>query len=89
VTNVATVTSKGQITLPAALRRKYGIREGTRLVFLEADDGLRVLREGDLERMFVAFDRMRKDAKLTRAQLKALVKEVRTRLWRERHEGRD
>jgi len=31
----ATVTTKGQLVIPAKLRRKYGIRQGTRVVFLE------------------------------------------------------
>lgn len=35
----ATLTSKGQITLPAALRRALGLRPGDRLVFAQAADG--------------------------------------------------
>ena len=85
----ATVTSKGQVTLPASLRRRLGIREGTRLVFLEAGDEIRVLREQDVNRMFAVFDRMRRDEKLTRSQLTKLIEEARARLWRERHAGRD
>jgi len=34
------------------VRRKYGIKEGSRLVFLEAGEEIRVLREEDLARMF-------------------------------------
>jgi antitoxin PrlF len=35
----ATVTSKGQVTIPASIRRRLGIRAGTRLVFwMEEDD---------------------------------------------------
>lgn len=88
VANVATVTSKGQITLPASLRKKYGIKEGSRLIFVEAGEEIRVLREEDLHRMFAVFDRMRKDEKLTRRKLAAFVEETRARLWRERHAGR-
>jgi len=29
------VTSKGQIVIPAVLRRKYGIRNGTRIIVLD------------------------------------------------------
>jgi len=86
--NVATVTSKGQITLPASLRRKYGIKEGSRLVFLEAGEEIRVLREEDLARMFAVYDRIRRDSRLTRRTLAALVEETRDRLWRERHASR-
>ena len=88
MTNVATVTSKGQVTLPASLRRKYGIKEGSRLIFLEAGGEIRVLREKDLDRMFVVFDRMRRDTRLTRRGLAAFVEETRSALWRERHADR-
>ena len=88
MTNVATVTSKGQVTVPASLRKKYGIKEGTRLVFMEAGDELRVLREEDLDRMFAVFDRIRKDTKVTRKELGALVKRAKARLWSERYARR-
>jgi AbrB family looped-hinge helix DNA binding protein len=38
----ATVTSKGQITLPKRLRERLGLKRGSRIRFrLEADGGLR------------------------------------------------
>ena len=86
--DIATVTSKGQVTLPSRLRRKYGIRKGTRLVFLEAGDELRVVKEQDLDRMFSVFDRIRKATKVTRKELDTLVERVRARLWSERYAGR-
>ncbi|MCX7013307.1 MAG: AbrB/MazE/SpoVT family DNA-binding domain-containing protein [Candidatus Sumerlaeota bacterium] len=43
----ATVTSKGQVTLPAEARRRLGIRAGTRLEFIITDDDrLEVVRIG-------------------------------------------
>lgn len=33
----AYVTSKGQLVVPARLRRKYGIKPGTRICFVERD----------------------------------------------------
>jgi antitoxin PrlF len=43
----ATVTSKGQVTLPVEARRRLGIRAGTRLEFIIKDDGrLEVVRVG-------------------------------------------
>jgi AbrB family looped-hinge helix DNA binding protein len=52
----ATVTSKGQVTLPAETRRRLGIRAGTRLEFIvKGDDRLEVVRLGgsvrDLKRL--------------------------------------
>ncbi len=39
--NSAVVTSKGQLVIPARLRRRYGIRKGTKVVFQE--DGVRLI----------------------------------------------
>jgi AbrB family looped-hinge helix DNA binding protein len=43
----ATVTSKGQVTLPAEARRRLGIHAGTKLEFvISGDDRLEVIRVG-------------------------------------------
>ena len=44
----AKFTTKGQIVIPALLRRKYGIRKGTK-VRIEDDDGQLVLRPETLQ----------------------------------------
>ncbi len=36
---VATLTSKGQITLPAAVRKKLGLAPGDQVDFVESGDG--------------------------------------------------
>lgn len=33
--DIAYVTSKGQVVIPARLRRKYGIKPGTKICFIE------------------------------------------------------
>ena len=33
-------TVKGQIVIPAALRRKYGIKKGTKLIVSDTGDGI-------------------------------------------------
>lgn len=38
----AKLTSKGQITIPRDVRKALGVRAGDRVVFEQADDGLRV-----------------------------------------------
>lgn len=38
---VSTVTTKGQLVIPSKLRRKYGIRKGTRVAIIE--DGPRIV----------------------------------------------
>ncbi len=41
----AKMTSKGQITVPIEVRRKFGLKTGDRLTFVEKDDDLCVVRE--------------------------------------------
>ncbi len=40
----ATFTSKGQLVIPAELRRKHGIQAGTKVKFLEDDFGRIVIQ---------------------------------------------
>lgn len=49
----ATVTSKGQFVLPAAIRRRYHIRKGTRIRIEEVDRGilLRPITDQSIEKV--------------------------------------
>ncbi len=38
--SVSTVTTKGQLVIPAKLRRKYSIRKGTQVAFVEEENRL-------------------------------------------------
>ena len=40
----ATLTSKGQITIPAEVRKAMGLSAGERVVFTQLDDGTTVMR---------------------------------------------
>lgn len=40
----ATVTSKGQITIPADIRKALGLTTGERVIFTQFDDGTTVMR---------------------------------------------
>lgn len=40
----ATLTSKGQITIPAEVRKAMGLAAGERVVFTQLDDGTTVMR---------------------------------------------
>ncbi|MBA4285281.1 MAG: AbrB family transcriptional regulator [Xanthomonadaceae bacterium] len=40
----ATLTSKGQITIPAEIRAALGLDTGERVVFTQLDDGTTVMR---------------------------------------------
>ena len=40
----ATITSKGQITIPAEIRNALGLAAGERVVFTQLDDGTTIMR---------------------------------------------
>lgn len=48
----ATVTSKSMINIPASIRKKYGIKEGDKVVFVESDHGLVLIPVPPLREMF-------------------------------------
>lgn len=85
---VATVTSKGQVTLPVSIRKKLGLRKGSKLIFLDEGREVRLLAGTDLESKFAVFERRAAEIGLTRRRLSALVKEARDRLWRAHYAGR-
>jgi len=39
-TEVSTVTTKGQVVIPSKLRRKYSIKKGTQVAFVEQENRL-------------------------------------------------
>lgn len=41
------ITSKGQVTIPKALRDEYGLLPGTEVEFVQTDGEIRVRRVGD------------------------------------------
>ena len=85
---VARVTSRGQITIPIDIRRKLGVREGDKVIFVEDDDRIFVANAAR-----VAFDNVRRafagEAERlglqTEDDVVALVKEVRREMWEERN----
>jgi AbrB family looped-hinge helix DNA binding protein len=56
----ATVTSKSMINIPAKIRRKYGIKEGTRVVFVEEEGQLILIPVPPIGELF-GVDREHKD----------------------------
>lgn len=51
--DTSTVTQKGQVTIPAAVRRKLGLRTGDRVAFVQ--DGDRVLVQAVEQNVSAAF----------------------------------
>jgi AbrB family looped-hinge helix DNA binding protein len=40
VGEVSTVTSKSTVTIPSRIRRKYGLRQGSKVEFVEIEEGI-------------------------------------------------
>lgn len=56
-----TLTEKGQITIPLAVRKRLGLKPGMRLVFDETVPYLKAIREVDKEQMRSALGCLLKD----------------------------
>ncbi|MCL2633171.1 MAG: AbrB/MazE/SpoVT family DNA-binding domain-containing protein [Oscillospiraceae bacterium] len=89
---VAKITSRGQITIPIDIRKKLGVREGDKVVFIE-DAGRIVVANATK----IAFAQLREafSGEAERLDLKdeqdvvALVDEVRGKMWEERYANND
>jgi antitoxin PrlF len=81
VLDIAKVTSKGQITIPADIRSALGVRSGDKVLFVQADDGSVVLQNSNLqalERAQRGFDGAAAEVGLKdEDDLMALIKNVR------------
>jgi AbrB family looped-hinge helix DNA binding protein len=88
--DVSRVTSKGQVTIPIEMRRKLGLKEGDKVVFMEdggniivANAAMLALKEvqeafvGEAERLGLRDEQDVVD----------MVKEVRREMWEERNGG--
>ena len=76
------VTAKGQIVIPALLRRKYGIKNGTRIVITDNGDSI------TLKPITEQYIRSLRGSLRGKGVLKALVEERRLDQEREDNPGR-
>ncbi|MEM4339368.1 MAG: AbrB/MazE/SpoVT family DNA-binding domain-containing protein [Candidatus Nitrosocaldus sp.] len=49
---IHTVTKLGTISIPVPLRRKYGITKGSKMKFIDGEDGIRLIPLVSLRNMF-------------------------------------
>lgn len=81
VLDVAKVTSKGQITISADVRRAMGVQEGDKVMFVRMDDGSVIMRNSTLDALQEAqstFAHAADNAGLSSEDdLNALIKSVR------------
>ena len=75
------VTSKGQVTIPADIRKNLGLEDGTNVVFLELEDGVLIKSEKNIREALEPFDKRRKALKLTKNDLEREVQEERKKRW--------
>ncbi len=73
------VTSKGQVTIPAEIRKNLGLEDGTNVVFLEVEGGVLIRSEKAIREALEPFDRRREELGLTREDLERDVREERKR----------
>jgi AbrB family looped-hinge helix DNA binding protein len=61
LSETATVTSKSMVNIPAKIRKKYSIKQGTKIVFIEKENGiLELIPVPPLSELF-GVDRRHKD----------------------------
>ena len=89
---VAKITSRGQVTIPIDIRRKLGVKEGDKIIFVE--DGNRIIVVNAAK---IAFANMRtafageadRLGLINEQDVVALVDEVREEMWKERYADND
>jgi AbrB family looped-hinge helix DNA binding protein len=78
VAEVGTVTSKSMITIPSSIRRKYGIKQGDKVQFVEVNGAVMMIPVKDLSEMHG----------MDRAHAKALLEGIRELNREHRKEAR-
>lgn len=88
----AKVTSTGQVTIPTRIRKRLGIKDGDKLVFLEEGNGVKLVNSSLLaiEELQQAMKGEAEKAGITcEDDVVELCKDVRRELYRERYVGND
>lgn len=91
VLEMSTVSSKGQVTISASVRRAIGVRTGDKILFVRRDDGTVSLFNQNMMAMRVAMDAFEGAAEeaglACEDDVSALVREARTEMWAELRAG--
>jgi AbrB family looped-hinge helix DNA binding protein len=69
------LTSKGQVTIPIAVREALGLRPGDEIGFVVENDTVRIMRTATRGEHVVARLRGRGDEPMTTAEIMALTRE--------------
>lgn len=84
---IVKVTSKGQLTVPASIRKEIGLKRGS-YIYMKPLGKLVVMRRVDdfsLDEISGILQEVARERGLTKALLARDVERVRTELWKERY----
>ena len=89
---LAKISSKGQITIPIAIRKKLNLKEGDKVLFLEENNKV-IVKNASYEALKGFQNTMVGEAKkqgiYSEEDVNKIVKEVRRELWEEKYESND
>ena len=89
---LAKISSKGQITIPIAIRKKLNLKEGDKVLFLEENNKVIVTNasyEALKEFQNTMVGEAKKQGIYSEEDVHKIVKEVRRELWEEKYESND
>ncbi|MDR1136182.1 MAG: AbrB/MazE/SpoVT family DNA-binding domain-containing protein [Clostridiales Family XIII bacterium] len=90
--DVARISVKGQVTIPIEIRKKLGLKEGDKVIFIEKSGDIVLMNSNRL-----AFEEFQRDmaGEALRAGLNSeddvadLVKQIREKMWEAQRAGND
>lgn len=89
---LAKITTRGQITIPAEIRRKLGVKDGDKVIFVE-ENGRIVMENAAMVALRCAQDAFAGEAESknlkTEQDIVNLVREVRRTDWENNHARND
>jgi len=89
---LAKITLRGQITIPASIRKRLGVKDGDKVIFME-ENGRIVVENAAMIALRNAQDAFAGEAERlgikTEQDVVALVKDVRREIWEEAHARND
>lgn len=89
---LAKISSKGQITIPIAIRKKLNLKEGDKVLFLEENNKVIVTNasyEALKEFQNTMVGEAKKQGIYSEEDVNKIVKKVRRELWEEKYESNE
>lgn len=85
IEDIAKISSKGQVTIPAAIRKKLDLKQGDRIFFVESQDGIVIKKSTALDEFLKfqkAFSETAKEAGITEEELLKEIKQIRRKRFK-------